>query len=57
MNELEGEKGHCVALRGTTRQHNGKVMYLSTIVSGSEEGWGRMHVWYKKFIVMWHNTK
>lgn len=41
MNELEGEKGLCVALRGTTQKHNGNVMYLSTMATGSAEDWGR----------------
>lgn len=49
MNELEGEKGLCVALRSTTWKHNGNIMYLSTIATGSEEDWGGMDGWYEEF--------
>lgn len=49
MNELEGEKGLCVALRGTTWKHNGNIMYLSTMATGSEEDWGGMNGWNEKF--------
>lgn len=48
MNELEGVKGLCVALRATTLKHNGTIMYLCTMATGSEEDWGGMDGWYKK---------
>lgn len=49
MNELEGEKGLCVALRGTTQKHNGNIMCLSTMATGSGEVRGGMDGWYEKF--------
>lgn len=47
-----GRKSFCVALRGTTRKHNGNIIYLSTMATGSEEDWGGMDGWYKK--IQWN---